>query len=98
MAGTKEGARKTVATIIAKYGKDFYKRAGRKGGTNSKTGGFASNRVGADGLTGRERAVVAGRKGGRISRRTGVKNGEGVKANRDILEAERILEEESGRN
>lgn len=33
------------------------------------TGGFASMKVGDDGLTGFERARIAGEKGGRISKR-----------------------------
>lgn len=68
MAGTIEGARKTKEKILARD-PDFYKRNGAIGGRLSNTGGFASNKVGRDGLTGRTRAVVAGRKGGVISRR-----------------------------
>lgn len=52
-------------------------------------GGFASNPA---------LARIAGAKGGRISRRTGVKNGQGKNSNKDIDEMERVLEEESGRN
>lgn len=40
------------------------------GGQLGRTGGFASDKKGEDGLTGRERARLAGSKGGRISRRT----------------------------
>ena len=69
MSGTKEGGRKARDTNIKRFGKDFYRRLGRKGGRNSHTGGFASNKVGADGLTGVERARIAGAKGGRASRR-----------------------------
>lgn len=98
MSGTKDGARKAVATNIKRHGDDFYKRIGAKGGRNSKKGGFASYVVGKDGLTGRERAKIAGEKGGRLSRRTGIKNGEGKVWNKDIEDAERILEEESGRD
>lgn len=36
---------------------------------NGTTGGFASSVVGQDGLTGIERAKVAGSKGGKISKR-----------------------------
>ena len=68
MAGTKAGALKSRATILAKD-PDFYKRIGQKGGQNGRTGGFACSEVGEDGLTGAERAKVAGAKGGRISRR-----------------------------
>ena len=42
---------------------------GAKGGVASGTGGYASEVIGEDGLTGKQRAVVAGRKGGTISRR-----------------------------
>lgn len=69
MAGTRAGGLKAAAKNRARYGEDFYGRIGRMGGTASGTGGFASEKVGADGLTGRERARVAGAKGGRISKR-----------------------------
>lgn len=32
MAGTKEGGLKAKQTVIQRYGKDFYKKAGSKGG------------------------------------------------------------------
>lgn len=60
MAGTKEGGKKAAATNKARHGADFYARIGRKGGQNGTTGGFAANP---------ELAKIAGRKGGRISRR-----------------------------
>lgn len=60
MVGTKEGGRKASITNRLKHGEDFYERIGRKGGQNGHTGGFASN----PGL-----AKIAGRKGGRLSRR-----------------------------
>lgn len=69
MAGTINGGRKAAITNKTKYGKDFYAAIGAKGGKRGKTGGFASDKVGVDGLTGRERARVAGSKGGTISRR-----------------------------
>lgn len=69
MAGTKAGAKKARATVKERYGDDFYANIGRKGGQNSNNGGFASDVVGKDGLTGRERASVAGKKGGAISKR-----------------------------
>lgn len=69
MAGNKEGGKKAAKTNLKRYGKDFYKRIGAMGGRNGNTGGFASDVVGKDGLTGRERAVVAGRIGGLLSRR-----------------------------
>jgi general stress protein YciG len=41
MAGTKEGAAKMRATMIAKHGEDFWKNIGAKGGKRStETGGF----------------------------------------------------------
>lgn len=69
MPGTIEGGRKARETNFKKYGKDFYANIGRKGGKASSTGGFASDKVGKDGLTGLERAAIAGRKGGQLSKR-----------------------------
>lgn len=69
MAGTKAGGQKAAKTNIEKYGKDFYRENGRKGGRNGHLGGFASEVIGRDGLTGWQRAKIAGRKGGTISRR-----------------------------
>lgn len=74
MTGTVSGGKKAALTNIRKYGKDFYREMGRKGGQKSTTGGFASNKVGNDGLTGFQRARIAGAKGGRISRRGPAKN------------------------
>lgn len=67
MAGTKEGAKKAAQTNIKKYGKDFYRENGRKGGHNGHTGGFAANP---------ELAKIAGAKGGRISKRGKAKKDE----------------------
>ena len=69
MAGTKVGGKKAATTNKNKYGEDFYAVIGKKGGSRGNTGGFASTTVGKDGLTGRERARLAGFKGGKISRR-----------------------------
>lgn len=69
MGGTVDGGRQAAKTNEERYGKDFYARIGSKGGKLGKTGGFASNKVGPDGLTGRQRAHVAGIAGGRKSRR-----------------------------
>ena len=80
MAGTKAGGIKARKTNYERHGKDFYAKIGAKGGRISKGGGFASDVVGKDGLTGLERARIVGRKGGLISRRTGVSNGEGKNA------------------
>ena len=60
MAGTKAGGKKAAETNKEKYGDDFYRELGRKGGKNGHTGGFAANP---------ELAKIAGAKGGRISRR-----------------------------
>jgi general stress protein YciG len=69
MPGTISGGRKAAETNRKKYGEGFYSDIGRIGGAKSTTGGFASDKVGLDGLTGKERARIAGIKGGRISRR-----------------------------
>ena len=71
MSGTKEGGAKAAATNRARHGDDFYAKIGGKGGRNSNTGGFASGKVGKDGLTGKERAAIVGAKGGSLSRRHG---------------------------
>lgn len=70
MAGTKAGGAKAALTNKKKYGSDFYASIGAKGGKKGVTGGFGSDKPGTDGLTGRERARIAGARGGRISRRT----------------------------
>jgi uncharacterized protein len=69
MAGTKDGAYKAKMKILARD-PNFYARIGKAGGEAGTTGGFASTIVGKDGLTGSERARVAGANGGRISRRS----------------------------
>lgn len=68
MAGTREGGIKTAKTIKEKYGKDFYKKICRKA-SHPGTGGFASLKVGKDGMTGQQRAKYYGRIGGLLSRR-----------------------------
>lgn len=69
MSGTAAGGAKAAATNKAKYGEDFYKIQGRLGGLKGRTGGFASSAVDKNGLTGKDRAMLYGAKGGRISRR-----------------------------
>ena len=69
MAGTKAGAAKTALKLKEIYGEDYYKNIGHIGGKNGHTGGFASDKVGKDGLTGYERAKKVGQRGGRISKR-----------------------------
>ncbi len=67
MAGTKAGGEAAARTNKKKYGADFYKRIGARGGGRlGRTGGFAA------GEEGRERARKYGAMGGRISRK-GVK-------------------------
>ena len=65
MAGTIKGGKAAAATNKARHGKDFYAKIGAMGGQKGKTGGFFANR---------ELAREAGRKGGRISRRTKATN------------------------
>lgn len=61
MSGSRVGGAKTAATNKKRYGDDFYKKNGQKGGKVSGIAkGFASNL---------ELAREAGRRGGRISRR-----------------------------
>lgn len=69
MAGNSTGGHKAYLKNIAND-PNFYAKIGAKGGKKGKTGGFASNVVGEDGLTGAQRARIAGAKGGRISRRS----------------------------
>lgn len=70
MPGNKIGGLKARETNFKKYGKEFYRIIGSKGGQQkpSKPRGFAANP---------ELARAAGAKGGRISRRTGVTTGQG---------------------
>ena len=69
MSGTKQGGAKARQTNYERHGADFYARIGREGGKAGTTGGFACTEVGKDGLTGLQRAKIAGAKGGKISRR-----------------------------
>ena len=81
MAGNKQSGKTLVETMIKKYGSyEAFRQSMRerayKGGKNGNKeanpnygGGFASKSVGDDGLTGYERARVAGAIGGRKSRR-----------------------------
>lgn len=67
MPGNKIGGMKAAKTNLKKYGDNFYRMIGSKGGQNGHTGGFAANP---------ELARAAGAKGGRISRRTGKTTGD----------------------
>lgn len=60
MTATRLGGLKAAKSNKEKFGEDFYKNIGAKGGRNGHTGGFAANP---------ELARVAGAKGGRISKR-----------------------------
>lgn len=74
MAGTKAGGLKAAKTNKLLYGRDFYVKAGRKGGQASTTGGFYANP---------ELAKVAGAKGGRNSRRGKALEIDGIKYKKD---------------
>lgn len=69
MPGNRAGGLKAAATNKHRYGENWYARIGRIGGQNGNTGGFAAEEPGKDGLTGAERAKIAGAKGGHISKR-----------------------------
>lgn len=63
MAGTAAGGRLAAMKNKKKYGKDFYKKIGARGGQAGHTGGFAA------GAEGRKRASYYGAIGGSRSRR-----------------------------
>lgn len=65
MAGTKLGGKKAALTNKLRHGNNFYANIGRIGGQNGHTGGFAANP---------ELASIAGKKGGKISKRGPKKN------------------------
>lgn len=69
MAGTRDGGKQAAVSNKKRYGDDFYQIIGAAGGHKSRNGGFASDKVGSDGLTGRERAKLAGSIGGKTSSR-----------------------------
>lgn len=69
MPGTIEGGKRAAISNKLRHGEDHYKRIGAIGGANGHNGGFRDESIGIDGLTGRQRASIAGRKGGLISRR-----------------------------
>lgn len=79
MTGNKVGGMKTAKTNLERHGKDFYRHIGRMGGRASTRGGFASDKIGKDGLTGRQRSRLCGQKIGRITKRgchfLGIENG-----------------------
>ena len=63
MTGTIEGGRRAAKANKERYGEDFYRKIGSKGGQtiSSKPRGFAANI---------ELARIAGAKGGKISKRS----------------------------
>lgn len=61
MSGTRAGGIKARNTNLEKFGPNFYKEIGSKGGKNGHTGGFASAT--------HEFCSACGRKGGLKSRR-----------------------------
>lgn len=69
MSGTLSGGRKAAATNRRRHGADYYTRIGRLV-KHRGAGGFGSEKIGKDGLTGSQRARIAGRKGGLMSPRT----------------------------
>ena len=69
MAGTKIGGKKAADTNRKRYGSKFYAEIGRIGGQRGTTGGWASESIGKDGLTGYERAKKWGAVGGKKSKR-----------------------------
>lgn len=60
MGGTINGGKSAAQTNKEKYGEDFYRNIGRKGGLKSRGGGFAYNP---------RLASEAGRKGGLVTQR-----------------------------
>lgn len=74
--------KKAAETNKERHGEGFFARIGAIGGAKSTTGGFGSDVIGSDGLTGKERASIAGKKGGTVSRRTKL-----VKGFNDVMES-----------
>ena len=66
MAGTTEGGKAAAKTNKQKYGENFYRLIGQRGGRLGHTGGFASST---------ELARRAGALGGKVSRRGKKVNG-----------------------
>ncbi len=56
MPGTTRGGKRSAKKIKELYGKDHFQKIGSIGGKKSTGGGFASLKIGPDGLTGPERA------------------------------------------
>jgi hypothetical protein len=73
MSGTYEGGLK-AAKKNKQNDPNHYHKIGKIGGTKSRGGGFADKEIGIDGLTGQERAIIVGRKGGMAHRTKWKKN------------------------
>jgi general stress protein YciG len=70
MSGTVSGGKLAAKKNKEKFGEDFYKKIGAQGGKATNVPkGFASDLTGYDGLTGKQRASVAGKRGGKVSKR-----------------------------
>ena len=69
MSGSREGQLRGARTRRIKYGEDHFRKQCQKAGRTPTTGGFKDKKVGKDGLTGRERASIAGRKGGTMTQK-----------------------------
>lgn len=83
MAGTVIGGKRAAATNKARYGEDFYRIQGAKGGRLGTTGGFAANP---------ELARIAGAKGGKKSKRRKANETDSDYAKRlEKLKARRVI-------
>lgn len=62
--------KKMLKTLADKHGdiSEYYSLKGKRAAGISKRSGFGADTIGKDGLTGRERAAIAGRKGGKRSK------------------------------
>ena len=73
MANTVSGGKLAAKTIKERYGEDFYKVQGAKGGRASSTGGFASPKLCTCEIFDYQAHThnrCSGSKGGRVSKRT----------------------------
>lgn len=71
MSGTLAGGKKAAKTNKTKYGADFYRQIGYKGGRAGQTGGFYDRRPWWKKVVHRKNPIAqqAGAEGGRISKR-----------------------------
>lgn len=87
MAGTIKGGKKAAATNRSKYGLEFYRQIGAKGGEKSRGGGF----------TDPETAKRAGRIGGTVSRRRPKESYPDTRILTARVERKAMLRDERGR-